>query len=732
MNLRRLSAISLVLASGLWQSVSVAQEKALGDWEHLRTQTPQTYVANKVAPKSIEIDGKLEDAAWKSARWTAEFADIEGDKKPKPRFRTQAKMAWDDQYFYIGAQLEEPHVSGNLIDHDAVIFHDNDFEVFIDPNSDNHEYYEFEMNALNTTWDLFLPKPYKDGGSADNGWEIPGIKTAVFIDGTINNPTDTDQGWSVEIAIPWEAMKQYAHSSTPPEAGDQWRVSFSRVEWKYDVVDGKYVKVPNTREDNWVWSPQGLVDMHRPERWGIVQFADSEQESSFVDVPHWKDRDLLLEIYHRQKSFQADNKRYAKDLAELSFDSSRAAGTDLRMELTADGYSASLNSKAQDGTAVRLAVRQDSLLNMEKTAAKVEENVDPLQACLEKAGENRDQIEEALAKVPAEQKKGMEFLVLNMPDRDLKGLTSQYLLDNCKLAYQAWNESKWKDSIPEEVFFNDVLPYANINEGRDGWRQDFYNRFHELVKNETSPGKAAAILNQKIFAELKVRYSTQRAKADQAPSESIKSGLASCTGLSIILIDACRANGIPARFVGTPLWADNSGNHSWVEVWDNGWHFTGAAEPSGDQLDQAWFIGRASTAQRDHRLHAIYAVSYRKTPLTFPLVWDRSIRYVHAVNVTDRYAGKGAAPPEGTIETMIRVFDKKPGNRCAAKIKILAADGQVAFEGEAKDERFDSNDHLIVYLKPADYSVSIEFGDRKKEEKLTPAKDHGVWSWTLE
>ena len=88
-------------------------------------------------------------------------------------------MLWDDTYLYVGALLEEPHVWGTLTKHDSVIFKDNDFEIFIDPDGDNHEYYEIEINALNTEWDLFLTKPYRDGGPAINEWEIPGLKTAV-------------------------------------------------------------------------------------------------------------------------------------------------------------------------------------------------------------------------------------------------------------------------------------------------------------------------------------------------------------------------------------------------------------------------------------------------------------------------------------------------------------------------------------------------------------------------
>lgn len=225
----------------------------------------KTYDCKKVA--------KVDAAAWKSAAWTDYFVDIEGAAKPTPRFKTRSKMLWDDNYFYILAELEEPELWATLTQHDSVIFHDNDFEVFIDPNGDTLEYYEFEINALNTGWDLFLDKPYRHGGKAQNSWEIPGLRTSVHMDGTLNKPGDKDRGWTVEIAFPWKVLAEYAHKPSPPHNGDEWRVNFSRVEWQVEVVDGKYRKVPNTKEDNWVWSPQGLVNMHVPEQWGRVRFV---------------------------------------------------------------------------------------------------------------------------------------------------------------------------------------------------------------------------------------------------------------------------------------------------------------------------------------------------------------------------------------------------------------------------------------------------------------------------
>lgn len=232
-------------------------------------ELPKRYDAHR-AVSPLQIDGKLDDGAWKNAPWTGLFVDIEGDAKPKPRFATRAKMLWDDQYLYIAADLAEPDVWATLTEHDAVIFHDNDFEVFLNPTGDTLNYFEFEINALNTGWDLFLPRPYRQQGKPDNGWEIPGLKTAVHVNGTLNKPGDQDAGWQVELAFPWSEFRRSGKGR--PSSGEEWRINFSRVEWKTRVEGGKYTKLPG-REDNWVWSPQGVIDMHRPEHWGRVRFV---------------------------------------------------------------------------------------------------------------------------------------------------------------------------------------------------------------------------------------------------------------------------------------------------------------------------------------------------------------------------------------------------------------------------------------------------------------------------
>ena len=260
-----------------------------------------------IAPK---LDGKLDDDVWSKAAWTDDFLDIEGPARPAPRYRTRAKMLWDAEYFYIAAEISDPHVWGTLTRHDEIVFHDNDFEVFIDPNGDAREYYELEVNALGTVFDLFLHRRYKEDGPAEHGWNAEGLKTFVHVNGTLNDPTDTDKGWTLEWAIPWSAFKppnwdkpgfgEKERAAAAPKDGEEWRLNFSRVQWLHNfegktapkppekpINDSykqeppapgsapalpKYEKTAGKPEDNWVWTPQWQIDMHDPRWWGRVKF----------------------------------------------------------------------------------------------------------------------------------------------------------------------------------------------------------------------------------------------------------------------------------------------------------------------------------------------------------------------------------------------------------------------------------------------------------------------------
>ncbi|MCA9726443.1 MAG: carbohydrate-binding family 9-like protein [Candidatus Eisenbacteria bacterium] len=235
------------------------------------------------------LDGQLVDPVWSALPWSEPFVDITGDDARAPRYRTRMKMGWDDRHLYVGGDLEEPHVWGTLTEKNSRLYEDNDFELFVDPDGDGRDYYEFEINALGTIWELSLPRPYREGGIAESGCNIPGLVSAVHVRGTVNDPSDLDDGWSVTIAIPWEGLARYNPGrATPPRTGDVWKVNFSRVQWRHEVRVGRYVRVPphgmvrpaglhadeyEHPEDNWVWSPQGVVNMHIPARWGEVVFG---------------------------------------------------------------------------------------------------------------------------------------------------------------------------------------------------------------------------------------------------------------------------------------------------------------------------------------------------------------------------------------------------------------------------------------------------------------------------
>lgn len=222
---------------------------------------PQCYVCLRTAGE-IKIDGELDEASWKNAAGTPPFVDISGEGFPVPKFRTTAKMLWDDDFLYVAAELEDPNLRASLTERDSIIYRDNDFEVFLDPDGDGKNYFEIEVNALGTVFDLMLDKPYRVGGNFFTQWNCPGLKIAVKLAGTLNDASDIDRGWTVEMAIPRRALTQ--NFDNPLRAGKCWRVNFSRVQW---LKEGG-------PEENWVWSPTGKIDMHMPDRWGYVYFSD--------------------------------------------------------------------------------------------------------------------------------------------------------------------------------------------------------------------------------------------------------------------------------------------------------------------------------------------------------------------------------------------------------------------------------------------------------------------------
>ncbi|WP_420387094.1 carbohydrate-binding family 9-like protein [Roseivirga sp.] len=305
----------------------------------------RAYICKQPA-ETIVIDGKADESSWINAQWTSDFVDIEGDKRPAPSLQTRVKMLWDEDYFYFYAELEEPHIWARLKQRDTVIFYDNDFEIFIDPDGDTQSYYEFEVNAFNTVWDLMLTRAYRDNGQAIDNWDINGLQSAVHIEGSLNDPSDKDKYWSVEVAMPWSVLEEAAFKGKAPKARDVWRVNFSRVQWDTRIVNGQYEKVINPDrkrpvEHNWVWSPQRVINMHEPEFWGQVMFSASvvgETDQYVSDFGSEEVRQLLSHVHRSQKQYKKDKGEFNTSKDELLSSKVFNVGRPIVWELQADKY----------------------------------------------------------------------------------------------------------------------------------------------------------------------------------------------------------------------------------------------------------------------------------------------------------------------------------------------------------------------------------------------------------
>jgi len=260
---------------------------------------PESRIARYTARRAtapIVLDGRLDEADWNAAEKSPRFTDlVRGERAIHD---TRAAVLWDDVNLYVGYWVEEPLVEGNLTERDSLIYTNNDVELFI---AGKDAYYEFEINSLGTIYEVFfiweqayeragyaaLPEfaRGKEGVRPFNGvgfknhprgprigywnWDLPGLRTAVHVDGTVNNNADRDRGWTVELAIPWTGLTQLARPdgrSLPPKDGDVWRMDFTRF--------NQYKEAPPSEDPGgWAWSPHGAWDSHIPEVFPYVRFS---------------------------------------------------------------------------------------------------------------------------------------------------------------------------------------------------------------------------------------------------------------------------------------------------------------------------------------------------------------------------------------------------------------------------------------------------------------------------
>ncbi len=319
-------------------------------------------------------------------------------------------------------------------------------------------------------------------------------------------------------------------------------------------------------------------------------------------------------------------------------------------------------------------------------------------------------------------RRAASFLADHAPSRDAD-LDVELLLENLDYALRARREFPWAADVPEAIFLNDVLPYASLDETRESWRPAMYARCAPLVRACTSLADAAQTLNRTLFNEINVHYNTGRKKPNQSPAESIAQGRATCTGLSIILVDACRAVGVPARVAGVASWHDKRGNHTWVEIWDGErWRFTGADEYR-PELDRAWFTGDASKAVPGDPRYGVWATSWRRTGRHFPMAWNPRDRSVPAVDSSHLYVPDAPAPAAAAVVRHVRLRARPDAERIVAAVRAMDDAGNEIAADVTRAGTADLNDMATLAL-PVDTPIRLEIirDDDVRFFALAPAR----------
>lgn len=283
-------------------------------------QIPKHYsIARTSSP--VTIDGKDTETVWQNAAWSDEFEDLEGTGK-KGIYSSRFKMLWDNDYLYVFARFEDEHIWAKLNEHDLPVFQDNAFEIFIDPEGDNRNYVEFQINAFETVWDLLLTTAPRNGGASITDWDIRDLKKAVHVEGTINDPSDKDKFWSIELAIPFKTFR-YGGNAARPQTGTVWRMNLTRVFRPVDIINSEYIKKTGLNgrlvsPAYTCWSPPGVVNFHLPERWGYVRFSEeSPSQSDFLQNETEQGKLLLWKLYYLQQEYKKNKGAFALTTEEI-------------------------------------------------------------------------------------------------------------------------------------------------------------------------------------------------------------------------------------------------------------------------------------------------------------------------------------------------------------------------------------------------------------------------------
>lgn len=259
---------------------------------YLANQTPPP-LAQVVVPRISEppkIDGALDDASWRGAAtvkldWRFHPRHMPAFVALTPTVRTSAKLLWDDRYLYVGFECEDADAWATYTKRDAYLWEEEVVEVYLDPPGKGKHYKEFEVNPLGALIDLDIPAAV-NGSPGDVPshlrWNSEGIRWAAKVQGTTDNRSDKDKGWTVEMAIP---LGECLFAGDKVFIGDRWRAQFYRIERAKGST--------NETAEFQAWSPTDTF--HRPERFGILHLAGDPKRGDFARYrsgadgsPTWK------------------------------------------------------------------------------------------------------------------------------------------------------------------------------------------------------------------------------------------------------------------------------------------------------------------------------------------------------------------------------------------------------------------------------------------------------------
>ena len=354
-------AYYLIFFVALTTSKHATTQNIWDGYEHLFLPVKQYVAYQTINP--ISIDGKANEKSWQQAEWSEHFVDIkEGTVADSCNF-TRFKILWNNQYLYIFAELKEPHIWTYKVNSSQTISDENNFEIFLDPDNDTHDYFEFELNAQNQLTERYMPMPRRNGGVPLWEWHTRNFRSAVQVYGTINNPSDIDSLWTVEVAIPFKSLS-LTDEYIIPQNQDYWKVNFARVEWPTDIRNGMYYKNENgdKGKKKWAWSPQYAGNMHHPEQWGLITF--STHKVGTQTIPHVtpleeKYSNYLWFLYYKQLLYKKEHLEYAQRLSQLGLAQvwKTKTGEPFLYEMEVKGHIFTLTLTTKRG--IKLAINQD-------------------------------------------------------------------------------------------------------------------------------------------------------------------------------------------------------------------------------------------------------------------------------------------------------------------------------------------------------------------------------------